>query len=98
MPEPTNELPTTADSARSQRERYWRMARGLTIGLLLAWFCMTFGVLFFARELAGYTLFGWPFSFYMAAQGLTLFYLLLVTVYVFGMRFLDNRMKGDDRA
>lgn len=82
-----------ADQPMLHRQHYWRMARRLTVGLLLAWFGVTFGILFFARELASLTVFGWPFSFYMAAQGLTLFYLLLVAVYVCVMRRLDNAMK-----
>ncbi len=70
--------------------RYWRLARRLTAGMLMAWFGVTFGALFFARELFELNLFGWPFSFYMAAQGLTLFYLLLVAAYVILMRYLDR--------
>ena len=81
------------DQPMLRRQHYWRMARRLTVGLLLAWFGVTFGTLFFARELSGLTVFGWPFSFYMAAQGLTLFYLLLVAVYVCVMRHLDNTVK-----
>jgi len=90
------------DSARHRNDpdsprgrRYWRATRRLTAGLLLAWFVATFGVLFFARELSEITLFGWPFSFYMAAQGLTLFYLLLVAVYVVLMRIFDHAMEED---
>lgn len=90
---------TANDQQRAEsRRRYWRAARLLTSSLLLAWFAVTFGTLFFARELAHIDLFGWPFSFYMAAQGLTLFYLLLVAIYVLAMRYLDYRLGGDDVA
>jgi putative solute:sodium symporter small subunit len=75
-------------------KRYWRRVQRLTTGLLLAWFGVSFGFLFYARELSAITLFGWPVSFYMAAQGLTLFYVLLVAVYVLGMRRLDNTLKA----
>lgn len=70
--------------------RYWRSARRLIASLLGAWFLVTFGVLYFARELSHISLFGWPFSFYMAGQGLTLFYFVLVAIYVLAMRHLDN--------
>lgn len=81
------------DPALLPGQRYWRATRCLTAGLLLAWFGATFTVLFFARELSEFSLFGWPFSFYMAAQGLTLFYLILVAVYVVLMRIFDHTLK-----
>lgn len=78
-----------------KRDAYWRRVRLLTATLLLAWFLLTFGVVFFARELSAFTLFGWPFSFYMAAQGLILLYLAIIALYVKRMRRLDQLMKGD---
>lgn len=84
--------------ALALRRLYWRSARRWTFGLLLTWFVLTFGTLFYARELATIDLFGWPFSFYMAAQGLTLIYLLLVAVYVFVMRRLDHAVQDDLHA
>lgn len=86
------------DQERTPYQRRWSKVRGLTIGLLLSWFSVTAAVLFFARELTDITLFGWPFSFYMAAQGLTLFYLLLVAVYVIAMRHLDRMVEEDSHA
>lgn len=77
-----------------KRNTYWRRVHLLTATLLLAWFLLTFGVVFFARELSGFTLFGWPFSFYMAAQGLILLYLAIIALYVKRMRRLDRIMKG----
>ena len=68
---------------------YWRRVRALTLLLLLLWFTVSFGVIFFARELAGLTLFGWPVPFYMAAQGTTLIYLLIIAVYALAMKKID---------
>lgn len=77
------------------RSMYWRRVRRLT-GLLLAlWFGATFLIIFFARELSGFSVFGWPFSFYMAAQGLTLLYLLILFTYVRRMRRLDKAFKSE---
>ncbi|MFC5476393.1 DUF4212 domain-containing protein [Paraherbaspirillum soli] len=70
---------------------HWQRTRRLTLALLLTWLLTTFGVIFFARELATLTLFGWPLSFYMAAQGLALIYLLIVAVYTWQMRKIDQR-------
>lgn len=68
---------------------HWARVRRLTLALLLLWFIFTFGVIFFARELSGLTLFGWPLSFYMAAQGSTLIYLLIIAFYALAMKKLD---------
>jgi putative solute:sodium symporter small subunit len=73
----------------SERHRvYWKRTRRLTITLLLIWFGVTFGVTFFARDLM-FTVLGWPFSFYMAAQGLLVIYLLLILLYARRLHRLD---------
>ena len=72
------------------QRRYWARTRRLTALLLVAWLLTTFCVIFFARELSGYTLFGWPFSYYMVAQGTTLIYLAIVGAYAWYMRGLDR--------
>jgi putative solute:sodium symporter small subunit len=74
------------------RTRYWYRVRRLTACLIALWFCSTFGIIFFARELSGFTLFGWPFSFYMAAQGLTVLYLLIICFYARRMSSLDKML------
>lgn len=87
------------DSAKNMHSRrvYWQRARRLTFILLTIWFIATFGMIFFARELSGFTLFGWPFSFYMAAQGLTLLYVVLVGLYASRMRRLDKQLNKETR-
>jgi putative solute:sodium symporter small subunit len=77
------------------RTEYWRRTRRLTLQLLLVCFLVTFGVIFFARELSGLTLFGWPLSFYIAAQGATLIYVAIVAVYAWRMQRLDASLKSD---
>ncbi|MBC7404327.1 MAG: DUF4212 domain-containing protein [Cytophaga sp.] len=63
------------------RQPYWRQTRRLTVALLILWFILTFGILFFARELTSIQFFGWSFSFYMAAQGLTLIYVVILGIF-----------------
>jgi len=77
------------------RNLYWRRARRITFTLVALWFFSTFGIIFFARELSGFTVFGWPLSFYMAAQGLTLLYLVIVAAYAVHMRRLDRMLKNE---
>jgi putative solute:sodium symporter small subunit len=52
-------------------------------------------VIFFARERAGLTLFGWSVSFYLAAQGAILVYLAIIGIYALRMRRLDA-LYGED--
>ena len=47
--------------------------------------------MFFARELSRFTLFGWPLSFYMAAQGVSLVSLAVIVFYAWRMRRLDRQ-------
>jgi putative solute:sodium symporter small subunit len=72
------------------RYRHWRRTRRLTVLLLALWFATSFGTVFFARELAALSLFGWPLSFYLAAQGASLIYLAILGVYAWRMRRLDR--------
>lgn len=77
----------------------WRQTKRLTVSLLLVWCVLTFGVLFFARELASIHFFGWPFSFYMAAQGLTLIYVLILAIFSFrSQRIEQSRLNADKDA
>jgi putative solute:sodium symporter small subunit len=87
----SNRLKTTLHG----RAAYWQRTRRLTLQLLLAWFLVTFGVIFFARELSRMVFFGWPFSFYMAAQGATLIYVAIVAFHAWRMRKLDQALKED---
>jgi putative solute:sodium symporter small subunit len=62
----------------------------MTLVLLGLWLATTFGTVFFARDLAHMSVFGWPLSFYLAAQGASLIYLLILGVYAWRMRTLDR--------
>lgn len=78
-------------------QRHWRCTRRLTTALLAVWFVVTFGGAWFARDLT--TAFnGWPFSFWLAAQGALIVYALLVWGYARAMARLDraHRPAGDE--
>ena len=74
----------------ARNARHWRRTKKLTFSLLVVWALATFLVIFFARELSSVTVFGWPLSFYMAAQGLVVIYLLIVAVYTWQMGRFDR--------
>jgi len=73
-----------ADSHR----RYWRKNLAVTAVLLLVWFSVTFGVSYFARALS-FRFFGWPFSFWVGAQGALVVYCLIIGFYAWYMNRLD---------
>ena len=75
-------------------QRYWQRTQCLTGALLLLWFTVTFAIGFGARSLS-FTLFGWPFSFWAAAQGALLVYVGIIAYYAYAMNKLDEAMALD---
>jgi putative solute:sodium symporter small subunit len=67
---------------------YWRANLRLSAVLLSAWFVVTFVMAWFARDL-NFNFFGWPLSFYMAAQGAPIIYVFLIWYYAKRMDELD---------
>ena len=84
------------DTAERQRE-YWRKNLRVTAVLMVIGFVVTFVVAFFARELS-FNFFGWPFSFWMAAQGALLVYVALVWFYARYMNRLDREYGFDEAS
>ena len=76
--------------------RYWMRARRITWLIVGLWFGVTFVATWFAREL-DVVVFGWPFSFYLAAQGAPIFYIVLVIWYGRHMERLDRRYGVEER-
>ncbi|HEY1042644.1 MAG TPA: sodium/substrate symporter small subunit [Telluria sp.] len=92
MPTPEQHIdPERRRAIVAARARHWQRTRRMTAALLALWLATTLVPLFFARELAHLTLFGWPLPFYLAAQGAALVYLAIVGVYVWRMRSIDAR-------
>jgi putative solute:sodium symporter small subunit len=72
-----------------RHQEYWGKNLRIT-GLLLAlWFLVTFVLLYFARDLT-FSFFGWPFSFWVAAQGALIVYCLIIWYYARYMNNLDK--------
>jgi len=81
---------TGVDPAPDDRHRlYWRSNLRLTACLLAVWFAVTFVIGWFAREL-DFSFFGWPFSFWVAAQGALIVYVAIVWLYARRMEQLDR--------
>jgi putative solute:sodium symporter small subunit len=59
------------------------------------WATVTFGIGYFAREL-DFTMLGWPFSFWVGAQGALIVYVALVACYAKAMNRLDRLTNAGD--
>ena len=84
---PPAQTPASVQVSEAHR-RHWQSNLRLTAVLLAVWFGVTFGVSYFARELS-FRFFGWPFSFWMAAQGSLIVFCFIVVVYARWMARLD---------
>ncbi len=70
-------------------QSYWRKNLRITSILLFIWFVVTFVTAYFARDL-NFNFFGWPFSFWVGAQGSLLVYLAIIGFYAHYMNRLDQ--------
>ena len=73
-----------------KHKEYWRRNLSMTVVMLVIWFVVTFVSSYFARELNSFTFFGFPFGFYMGAQGSLIVYLLIIWYYARYMNNLDR--------
>jgi putative solute:sodium symporter small subunit len=73
-----------------KHREYWRRNLVLTGVLLVIWFVVTFVVGYFARELNQFTFLGFPFAFYMGAQGSLIIYVIMIFYYAKRMNRLDE--------
>lgn len=72
-----------------KHHEYWRRNVRITFILLGIWAFITYVVGFFARELS-FNFFGWPFSFWVGAQGALVIYVIIIGFYAWYMNRLDN--------
>ncbi|HEX5694125.1 MAG TPA: DUF4212 domain-containing protein [Arenimonas sp.] len=73
-----------------RRQEYWRRTLRITAILLSIWFVVTYVVIFFAVPLNQFTFLGFPFAFYMGAQGALIVYVALIVFYAWYMNRLDR--------
>jgi putative solute:sodium symporter small subunit len=79
-------------------KQYWQKNLRMTAFLLAIWFVITYVVGFEAREL-NFKFFGWPFSFWVGAQGALVVYVLIIGYYAHYMNNLDKEYgcaEGED--
>ena len=71
-----------------KHRHYWRKNLNITAILLAIWFVVTFVVGYYARDL-NFNFFGWPFSFWVGAQGALVVYVAIIGFYAWYMNKLD---------
>jgi len=82
-----------------KHQEYWRRNLRLTAVLLAIWFVVTFVVIFFAPQLNDIVIAGFPFAFYMGAQGALAIYVVIIWYYARRMNQLDREygvQEGDE--
>jgi putative solute:sodium symporter small subunit len=81
-----------------KHKEYWRKNVRMTMVLTAIWIVVTFVMGYFARDLS-FNFFGWPFSFWMGAQGSLVVYVLIIWWYARYMNNLDKEYgvhEGDE--
>ena len=81
-----------------KHKEYWRKNVRITIVLMVIWAFITYVVGYYARELS-FNFFGWPFSFWVGAQGALALYVVLIGFYAWYMNKLDREYgvaEGDE--
>ena len=79
----------------ARHQEYWKKTLRITAILMVIWFVVTYVIGHYAREL-NFDFFGWPFSFYMGAQGSLIVYCLIILYYAWYMNNLDKEYGVDE--
>jgi putative solute:sodium symporter small subunit len=82
----------------SRRQEYWSRNLRITAILLALWFVVTYVIGWYARDLS-FNFFGWPFAFWVGAQGALVVYVWIIWYYASYMNRLDKEFgvdEGDD--
>ena len=71
------------------RRVFWSRTKRLTLVLLAVWLLASLVVPWFARDLDAVRSFGFPMSYWLAAEGALLLYLAIIVIYVVAMDRLE---------
>jgi putative solute:sodium symporter small subunit len=83
----------------ARHREYWQKNLTITVILLAVWFVVTFVIGFLARDVFSFNFFGWPFAFWVGAQGALVVYVLIIWFYARYMNRLDQEYgvaEGED--
>lgn len=75
---------------KEKLQAYWSYNVKLTVITLFIWFVVTYVCVFFVKELNSIVIFGFPFGYYMGAQGSLIVFVVLIFNYAFKMNKADK--------
>jgi len=81
-----------------KHHEYWRKNVRMTALLVVIWAVITYVAGYYARELS-FSFFGWPFAFWVGAQGALALYVVMIGFYAWYMNKLDQEYgvaEGDE--
>jgi len=73
----------------NKRLTYWRRNERVIALMLLVWLFVIFVPIYFAIDLSKIFIFGWPFSFWVAAIGAPALFLVMIGWYAWYMKRQD---------
>jgi putative solute:sodium symporter small subunit len=76
------------DVDKSKVEAYWKANIRITAIILGIWFVVTYICSFFAAELNSFSFLGFPFGYYMGAQGSLAIFVVLIFYYA---RYMNKK-------
>jgi putative solute:sodium symporter small subunit len=75
---------------KEKLKQYWALNIRLTAIILGIWFVVTYVCAFFSPQLNQIVIFGFPFGYYMGAQGSLIIFVILIFWYAARMNKADN--------
>jgi putative solute:sodium symporter small subunit len=79
-----------SDISPEVRAAHWAKTKTLTAIVLVIWFIFAFGVHLFAGALNSFSFMGFPFGFYMAAQGSLVIFVVLIFWLAYRQNAIDE--------
>lgn len=84
--------------SKEKLEAYWKYNIRLTTVTMVIWFIVTYVCAFFVKELNNIVVFGFPFGYYMGAQGSLIVFVVLIFNYAFKMNKADREYSVEEEA
>ena len=75
---------------KEKLKKYWAENIKLTAIIMVIWFVVTYVAIFFSPELNNIVIYGFPFGYYMGAQGSLIIFVILIFWYAFAMNKKDK--------
>lgn len=75
---------------KDKLKAYWAFNIRLTTIVMVIWFVVTYVAIFFTPQLNNIVILGFPFGYYMGAQGSLIVFVVLIFWYAFKMNAADK--------